>query len=355
MFVLLLALCVLPGIQIAHRGQFHEIPFSREQTRSLKGVFALAVLLHHLCAYLSAEFRSLIVFQYVGFISIGAFFFISGYGLICSADEKPHYLRGFFRGRILTVLLPYYVINVFYCLINCVGQNLHTALRYILRSLVGLHLWYVPVILLLYGVFYLSFRFLPKRYALPAVTAATVLYITVMYCLYRFGGFGAYGFWWYNSAIAFPLGMWYGRYRKSLHGLLQKKYPLWAILAVLGFALTFLWISPRHNDGTLPVLLMQILCVILFCLVLAILSQKIHIDNPCLRFLGNHSFEIYLWHALFIALFRSGYTVRLPFIGLEWPLFLENGDLYAAAILTATVIASWAVHFLCGRILKKTK
>ena len=100
---------------------------------------------------------------------------------------------------------------------------------------------------------------------------------------------------------------------------------------------------------------MQILCVILFCLVLAILSQKIHIDNPCLRFLGDHSFEIYLWHALFIALFRSGYTVRIPFIGLEWPLFLGNGDLYVAAIIGATLIASWAVHFLCGRILKKTK
>ena len=355
MFVLLLVLCVLPGIQIAPRGQFHETAFSREQTRSLKGVFALAVLLHHLCAYLSVEFRSLIAFQYVGFISIGAFFFISGYGLICRADENPHYLRGFFRGRVLTVLLPYYVINVFYCLINCVGQNLHTALRYILRSLLGLHLWYVPVILLLYGMFYLAFRFLPKQYALPAVTAATVLYIAGMYCLYRFGGFGAYGFWWYNSAIAFPLGMWYGRYKNSLHRLVQRKYPLWAFGAFAGFAAVYWWICPRHNDGTLPVLLMQILCVILFCQALAILSQKIHIDNPCLRFLGNHSFEIYLWHALFIALFRSGYTIRLPFAGPEWPLFVENGDLYVTAILAATFIASWAVHRLCGRILKRTK
>ena len=355
MFVLLLALCVLPGIQIAPRGQFHETAFSREQTRSLKGVFALAVLLHHLCAYLSVEFRSLIAFQYVGFISIGAFFFISGYGLICRADENPHYLRGFFRGRVLTVLLPYYVINVFYCLINCVGQNLHTALRYILRSLLGLHLWYVPVILLLYGMFYLAIRFLPKQYALPAVTAATVLYIAGMYCLYRFGGFGAYGFWWYNSAIAFPLGMWYGRYKNSLHRLVQRKYPLWAFGAFAGFAAVYWWICPRHNDGTLPVLLMQILCVILFCQALAILSQKIHIDNPCLRFLGNHSFEIYLWHALFIALFRSGYTIRLPFAGPEWPLFVENGDLYVTAILAATFIASWAVHRLCGRILKRTK
>jgi peptidoglycan/LPS O-acetylase OafA/YrhL len=355
MFVLLLALCVLPGIQIAPRGQFHETAFSREQTRSLKGVFALAVLLHHLCAYLSVEFRSLVAFQYVGFISIGAFFFISGYGLICRADENPHYLRGFFRGRVLTVLFPYYVINVFYCLINCVGQNLHTALRYILRSLLGLHLWYVPVILLLYGMFYLAFRFLPKQYALPAVTAATVLYIAGMYCLYRFGGFGAYGFWWYNSAIAFPLGMWYGRYKNSLHRLVQKKYPLWALGTFAGFVAVYCWICPRHNDGTLPVLLMQILCVILFCQVLAILSQKIHIDNPCLRFLGNHSFEIYLWHALFIALFRSGYTIRLPFAGPEWPLFVESGDLYVTAILAATFIASWAVHRLCGRILKRTK
>ena len=355
MFVLLLAVCVLPGLRIASRGQFQDDGFSREQTRALKGVFALVVLLHHLCAYLSAEFRSLLVFQYAGFISIGAFFFISGYGLHCSTEKNPHYLRGFFRRRMLAVLLPYYIINTFYCIIHCVEQDAPTALRYIVRSLFGLHLWYVPVMILLYAVFYLAHRFLPHRWAPAAVTATTVLYMTGMYCLYRFGEFGAYGFWWYNSAIAFPLGIWYGQYRKPLHNLMQKKYPLWAAGALMGFILTYLWISPRHNNGTPSVLLMQILCVILFCLTLAVLSQKIHIDNPCLRFLGNHSFEIYLWHALFIALFRSEYSLPIPGTGTAWILFVENSDLYAAAVIASTLIAAWAVHSLCGRILGKTK
>jgi peptidoglycan/LPS O-acetylase OafA/YrhL len=129
--------------------------------------------------------------------------------------------------------------------------------------------------------------------------------MVVMYCLYRFGGYGAYGFWWYNSVIAFPLGMWYCRYRESIHALIQKKYPLWMTGAAAGFAAVYWWICPRHNDGTLPVLLMQILCVILFCGVLVLLSQKVHFSNPILRFLGDHSLEIYLWHALFIAIFRS--------------------------------------------------
>ena len=355
MFVLLIALCALLCVQLSPRGSFHEDGFSREQTRSLKGLFALSVLLHHLCAYLSAEFRSLIAFRYVGFIAIGGFFLISGYGLMHSAQTSPRYLQGFFRRRILTILVPYYIINLFYCLINCLGRDLPSAVRYILRSLVGLHLWYVPVILLLYVVFFLSFRFLSQRIACLAVTAVTVVYMVVMYCLYRFGGYGAYGFWWYNSVIAFPLGMWYCRYRESIHALIQKKYPLWMTGAAAGFAAVYWWICPRHNDGTLPVLLMQILCVILFCGVLMLLSQKVHFSNPILRFCGDHSLEIYLWHALFIAIFRSGYTIRLPWIGWEWPLFVDNGDLYIAAIMAATGIASWAVHGLCVRILGKKK
>ena len=47
-----------------------------------------------------------------GFISVTIFFMLSSYGLKYSLDYKENYLKNFWKNRILTLLIPFWIINI---------------------------------------------------------------------------------------------------------------------------------------------------------------------------------------------------------------------------------------------------
>lgn len=62
----------------------NQIAFSREQTNHLKGLFALCVVLHHLCSLtgVGAPVGLGPIYTALGYWSVSVFFFISGFGLL---------------------------------------------------------------------------------------------------------------------------------------------------------------------------------------------------------------------------------------------------------------------------------
>ena len=344
MIVVIALLVLLAGIKFAGKGSFYEDSFDVSQTRALKGVFAIYVIFHHLCTYLADYFPSFYAFKYLGFLMVGGFFLISGYGLMYGVMNRQNYLRGFFRNRVIAILLPYYIINVFYIYANHLSGALTK--KYVILSLFGFNLWYVMAITILYIGFFLCFRFMDKKYGIWCISVFVYLYIKVFYVLFVYLLKPAFGYWWYNSVICFAIGIWYCYKKDKIDRFLQRHYKL-MLSAFIAVMVPTYWFTCLHFNERIPFLLTaEVLCSTAFAFAVIMLAMKAKAGNPVLNFCGYLSFELYLSHAIFIFALRS--NVKLLGITLN----VTNNFLYLVLILLCTLIFSYVVHWVSGKILK---
>ena len=93
---------------------------------------------------------------------------------------------------------------------------------------------------------------------------------------------------WYNTFLCFWLGMVYAQIKPKYEKMVQKdkKKYYWA-LAVL--VIIFLISILLRNA-----MLFYIIHALVFTLLINHLSMIVHIDNPVLKWLGNHIFSIYI-------------------------------------------------------------
>ena len=157
LFYFLLALVLFFGAKSTGRGQWNEEYTSLKQTKILQGITALGIALHHMAQKTCAPWHptaftvhGLDVFVPVGYLFVAVFLFCSGLGLYKSFKTKPDYLKGFFRRRILPIIIAFYLSEFIYTGIRLImGERMN--LITILWSLSGLHManfnaWYVVVI-----------------------------------------------------------------------------------------------------------------------------------------------------------------------------------------------------------------
>lgn len=336
MIVILFLVISLFNIKLAPKGNFFEDNFSISDTRALKGFFAIAVILHHLCTYLSDSFTSLRFFENLGFLAVGGFFLISGYGLMCGVKYKPEYLRGFFRKRFLAVLIPYYLIIPFYFLVRAIAKTLTRT--YVIESLLGISLWYAGAIAVLYIAFFISFRIFGNKWGRVSVSVLTALYAFTLLVLYRHGNMN-FGFWCYNSLTCFIIGIWYCDFREKINGFVKNHYGFSVAAAAILFCIFWFVSFKNPNDARrLYVLAAESLCSASFAGLIIILSMKIRLGNNLLSFCGDLSFELYLTHALWIYILRCGATI------LSHKIYISSPDLFCAGVLIATVITAFVMH-----------
>ena len=139
---------------------------SIKNTNALKGIMAVIVVISHV--YTSSSFQansSIIEFVFgslAGYVPVSVFFFLSGYGAMCSFNKKgEQYIRLFPRNRMLPLYLISLVMIAVYSLLNLIiHKNFSTILFLKSLTLGGTVIkygWYLQTILVLYLVFWLCF------------------------------------------------------------------------------------------------------------------------------------------------------------------------------------------------------
>ena len=112
-------LCFLYKLQI---NKNEEEYLSLEYTKYLKGILALVVVFCHI-QYDRINLPIFKVFNYVGNFAVALFFFLSGYGLMSQYVKKGNkYLQGFFRKRILKLIIIYLVFIMFLVILTGCGS-----------------------------------------------------------------------------------------------------------------------------------------------------------------------------------------------------------------------------------------
>lgn len=323
LLVIALAVLCLPGFRFCRRG-FFEDPLSVTATGALRGILAVLVVLGHL--YKDADSGMLhLLLSNVGTLCVVIFFFLSGYGLQKSFESKPGYGKTILKRRIPGIGKTFLLLVPFYwALYTFIGRP-YTPVQVLLSMVNGdpvvRYGWYTVCQILLYLVFFLGTQL--KRKMPLVVLAGSVLLMAAA----KLAQLPPY---WYYSVPAFPLGVLWAAEEKKLEPKLKKHWLPVLAVSFAGFGLGFAgglltYRAPFYwlISCTLPVVVVQIL-------------QKVRFDNPCLRFLGGLSFEIYSLHGFFMLLLRSD----LIYIGSDL--------LWGSAVLAATIPAA----YLLNRILK---
>lgn len=337
---------------------------AKKNTDALRGVLALIILLHHLYEYagfLEGTPVSLPL-QLSGYLGVSLFFFLSGYGLMCSVKSKGQdYIRSLPRRRILPLWCFYLFLIAFYVGMNFIRVKLMgepfragTSLfnpetgtvqwELLLQSfffgfgktVVG-NGWYIQVILILYLAFWLVFTlFRSSRGRWIGMTTFTLVYIAV--CVVA-------GIFWlgdqpntvYEAVPCFLLGMLWSSGRPKLLNKFNRTYKV--LLA--GGAVLFLFAvlmaarllvrQAGHERGCVD-LGLKVGAAPLFCIGVICMLHVIPISCKPLHWLGSISLEIYTMQGIFFMLFDAPIVNSRP---IRW-----------GAIVVATIIAAWLVHLV---------
>ena len=373
-YYVLIAVVMLYGAKIAGKGQWQEDNLSLASSKALLGVCAVMIIYHHISQtvmqYPEGTFSegagAFSVLFSQGMLFVAVFFFFSGYGLYRSLLERPDYLKGFLRRRIIPLLIPAYMANLIFVLFTWMYGGLKGfSAGQIIGCVTGFYLldiveWYMVEIFILYCVFFIIFRFVKNRKAGLAIMGFFIACL-ILFTFFRGHTMETYaewfkGEWWCNSTPLFLVGMIFAANEKRWLPFVKRHYaPLLVLSLVLCAAFCLIsgftqmkfgyWseMNPwlRHSDITdkLICVVTQIPYILFFVTSLLMITMKVRFRNLIMDFLGRISLELYLIHYIAIKFFVYFVKIRKPVI-------------YTAAVLAMAVALAALFHF-CDEKLKR--
>ena len=371
LFYFSLALLMFFGAKSMGRGNWNEEFTSLKQTKILQGITILGIALHHMgqktCAPWhpsSFTVHGLDVFVPIGYLFVAVFLFCSGLGLYKSLHTKPDYLKGFFRRRILPIIIAFYLSEWIHTAVRLLmGQKMD--LTRILWYLSGLHManpnaWYLVVIPFFYLAFWAAFRFCRREgFAIFCVFVFTLAYTVLGAYIGHQDDWWMQGEWWYNSIILFPVGILFARFEKPVTRFFRKGYWFWLLLSFAGIFLLLQqseWLNNNvwgyydyssrmripHSLMSAGVQWLVCLFYVTFCF---LLMMKVRLGNRILAWLGSVTLEFYLMHGIFVELF--GYN----FLDIGKSLvYIRKVPLYIPAVLGSAAAATLLFRWILKKI-----
>lgn len=277
---------------------------SIECSNSLKGIFAICVLIHHLYLHsgLTVGKAVGVSLQSMGYLSVACFFFLSGYGLYASYQKQGQdYIKSFPKRKIA----PFYCIIILFSVIYLaeailLGKPI-SAVDLIMSISFGgtviINGWYLQVQLLLYVFFFLAFHFIQSdKLRFATVFAVCVIFCFAMYLL-------DYPTTWFESIFAFPLGMIWCKHDCDTKYFSKKKCSVLAIFELLLFSIAFL--GSHLINIKIAALILKMFSAVLFAVLVATVTKLVKIENKITKWLGKYSIEIYAFQGLFLVFFHS--------------------------------------------------
>lgn len=304
---------------------------SKEQTGAVNGFFVLLVFLRHTVDYITlgpwdalfgkvnAQLDQLIVVP---------FLFYSGYGIMRSIRTKGHpYVASIPWNRFFRVWYHFAIAVALYLILGlCIGKD-YGVMRIVLSftgwDSIGNSNWYIFATFCMYLFTWISFSLFRRNYTLAAISLAgmSALYILILRQWK--------GIWWYDTALVYPAGLFYGLFQERIEGFLNKKRCLPLLAAALcagAFVLCFfLQSSLIAREGM----------AVFFALTVLSVTMLLRFGNPVLAFLGKYTFEIYILQRIPMILLRNCFS---------------NQYIYLAVACCATLVLA----VLFRRLLERT-
>lgn len=246
-----------------------------DDSNVLRGWFIIGVVLHHFCQRL-IEPGFLKVYYEMGYLAVGMFFFLSGYGLNARKEGKNEGVFSFLRIKITRVYIPCVIVNV----VLFFFFNFNSVFSVILEPTgIDNTQWFISAILFFYFIYYISKMVYSGN--LFFICFCVLLY--VICCL-----FFDLGSWWYISSFCFPLGFFWHKYNVRIQ-VFVSKISLLSLTMLVVVTCIFLYLKRQYE-------ILGFISCPLFCLNIMVFLSKYEVRSKTMSYIGQCSLEIYILH-----------------------------------------------------------
>ena len=315
-FLLFSGIALTAGLLGYLRHPFYQISWmSRAYTTALKGFSILTIIWAHVGACYGIN-----GIQFIAGIGVSLFIIFSGYGIQMSTES--HGLKGYWRRRIVSIALPYWIVEAVGLFVT--GQ--FTIKRYALdfffvQPAMGSG-WFMQYIMICYLLFFLVKLMVKKMNPHePEKYERIVLYglfLTWFVIDSMFFARPDMPFLRARQMLCFPFGVSVARNREAFEKAVSK--PVFFFLG--GFiGLLFMGVTQLPVVKELPYIFQNTLSLFtIFPLAIAALTiTKRHlwlVNNWVFEKIGQVSFEIYLVHAFTMEILQESLPSFFAFLGL---------------------------------------
>ena len=315
---------------------------SNKSTKSLKGLLALLIIFHHVSQKITTG-ENFSNFEYMGRYIVALFFFLSGYGLYFQYSNNAKYMENFLKKRLVRIFIPFFVFIVIYVFYRAtLGEvvNVDFFLSFWRdHSNIVYNGWFVNSIIVLYVIFYVSFKMKDSKSSFYMLIFLTLVYIFLK--VYQ-----NHGDWEYVSMMAFLLGIFWMKNRISIDKYIEENYFVFLV------SFSILMYVFRHYEAIMKNIgitnkyvyygIVGNLCTMVFVVYFLLLTNKLDFSNKYLNFLGDISFEIYMIHGL-VMHYLGKFFVSSP----------VNDVIYTIVVLLVSIVFAYYIKKLIIVIEKK--
>lgn len=266
-----------------------ESHMSIANTTSIRGVAILAVILHHFSQYYDVSIYVHDILDHFGYLAVGVFLFLSGYGNAVSFKKKTMGIKDTIiwgMKRILSIVVSFVIIYLIsFWAIKLFVPAIEYSFR--IKDMITLTLptwtnWYLKVQIGLY----MLFTVLALLFQKDEIRLILLFILVAFYILFaRYMGLA--NFWW-NSILCYPMGILAEKFKNITCKLKYK-----TIYAVLFFAffVVFTYLKQWNN-------IFGVCSCACFVLVMYLINSCRPLCCRSLSFIGKYTLEIYMVHLI---------------------------------------------------------
>lgn len=177
--------------------------FGRDTTASLRGLAMFGIMIHHMHTRMGGHSP---VLSPSGYLGVGLFFFISGYGNMLSLNRRQDIRVKWLIDKLVKLYIPFFVAYwIFFGMLEIFYSDLVPTPKELLFDLVTLSLpnkdtWFVKIILLCFLIHWLAKKLTSDITKQNAIITIAILVYTVTAMKMHVNSQ------WYSSVLCYPLG-----------------------------------------------------------------------------------------------------------------------------------------------------
>lgn len=288
------------------KGSFFDDYMSVQKTLPIKGIFILIVFFSHFNSYVDFTLKSDSIYAWavktIGQWMVTLFMFYSGYGVMEQIKKKGRgYISSIPTKRVSNLLFKFDTAVLIFVLIKLIlGEKIRLgklALSFIGWESMGNSNWYIFDILLLYVVSYFAFCLIrdEKKYIYGAFGVFVFCLCYIVFLMKT----GIKDYWWYDTALCYPLGMLWSLKRDKIEGLIAKNPLVYAFTVSVLLALSL--VTKKYDGNGI----INIASMIVFTFFVVAVTMRVSIGNKALSWCGKYLFEIYILQRIPMKLLKS--------------------------------------------------
>ena len=278
--------------------EFEKEFFSKRQTTVVKGIMIMIVYFHHFALMISGTDIINTVYSPAQ-ISLAFFMFLAGYTTALGHLKSERInIKNIWKKRAWRLYLPITIFTI-------ASNNFLDALI---------------IFMVLTDIAFIKIKNANKRIAF--VSLGSILYVMFHVVI----GSAPY---WYDDILPFAVGVAFAIYKDKIIRFLQAKIHYIVLLCCMillgGF---FLW----ESRLTVLYAISVTVFTFCFCIVIILIMMKLNPKSKLFVFLGQYSWEIYLFHQAFIFLFNKVFSRNVLIMISSFALTVIVGVLLQKAI-----------------------